>query len=78
MKKFLMSIVAALAIAFAVPQNADAKIYRGFSQIDEGLYMTYTYNDRTGHLMMQIIDDEGNIYMTYNDGYVNYGYCEFY
>ena len=79
MKKFLMSIVAALALAFAVPQNVDAKVTRSILVVDAGLYVTYTYNDRTGALCMQMIDDEGNVYWTYNDGRLEYGpYCEFY
>lgn len=59
MKKFLMGIAAALALSFAMPQNADAKRSRYFIPWSEGEYIQVVIDDAIGYVEVAFVDENG-------------------
>ena len=56
MKKFLLVLVAALALSFAVPQSVDAKVHRLAFATDEDEICQIVYNDETGDFYMAFVN----------------------
>lgn len=56
MKKFLLSLVAALAMGFMMPQTASAKIHRMLIPLDDGWFAQVAINDQTGETHVAILD----------------------
>lgn len=56
MKKFLLSVVAAVVLCFVAPQAADAKLHRFFVPLDNGFYAQMAIDDRTGDVYIMVYD----------------------